>query len=493
MIRHALWISVLFATTISAQEFVGPKVDPASISVTKDIVYRTVGTETFTFDLYHPQGAAIVPVAITCNIGNRGMKEWPGYVGWGEATAAAGIASVQYSAIGEDATGQFDALMETLRARAGELRIDPTRIVLWAGSSNVQLGLPLAMSSGRDYIRGAVIYYGSAEIDAIRSDLPVYFVRAGLDQKSLNERIDSLAARALSANAPWTIDSFGGGVHGFDIFNDNDLSREIIARTLQFMTRVTTPELARAYKATGEEAALGAAFNREEWATAIDGFTELVAAKPNDPDAHLRLGLSLYGGARYAEALPELEKAWQLGRRGPRDTGVPAARAAAKSGNVDRTVHWLSTVLSTPHVSLADIRADDAFVSVLKEPALIALLAEIEEQNAIVALLESGKTSEGIDALTRSKTKRFAREDVLKGLGYRVLSRGHNESAIAVFELWTRRNRQSADAWESLSEALERVNRNEDALEYARRALGLAPEPSVRQAAEGRIARLTKK
>jgi len=493
MFRTALvLLPVLLATSLSAQQFVGPQVDPKSISVTKEIAYRSVSGQTLTFDLYRPSGDAVVPVAITCNVGIRGMKDWPGYVGWGKATAAAGMAAVHYDAMGDDGIAGFDALMETLRAKAKELRIDPTRVVLWAGSANVQVGLPLAMDARRDYIRGAVIYYGDAPIASIRSDLPVFFVRAGLDQKGLNDRIDAMLARVLAANAPWSIESYGGGLHGFDIFNDNELSREIIARTLRFMTRVTEPALARAYEETSGEAELVAALNAGNWQKAIDGYGSRVGTKPDDADSRLRYGYALYGGGRYADALKELEAAWTLGRRGPRDTGVPAARAATKSGNVERAIYWLEICLNTRFVLPADIRGDTAFESILDEPAVVALFAGVEEQNAILALLETGKTTEGMSALKASKTKRFHEGNTLITIGYRLLDRGHTEPALEVFELATERAPKSANAWESLSEALERAGRGAEAVKKARRALRLDPAPPVREAAEARIGRLAK-
>lgn len=491
MIRSALVIlALLVAAAVSAQPFVGPPVDDAGIAITKEIAYRTVSGQTLTFDFYRPAGDAIVPVAITCNVGIRGMKDWPGYVGWARATANAGMAAVHYDALGEDAIANFDALMESLRAKAGDLRIDPARVVLWAGSANVRLGLPLAMDTTRDYIRGAVIYYGDAPVDTLRADLPVYFVRAGLDQKALNDRIDALLARVLAANAPWTIENYGGGLHGFDLFNDNDLSREIIARTLSFMTRVTVPALSRAYAETSTDAVLAGALHTGQWQKAIEGYGARVAAKPDDADANLRHGYALYGGERYADALVALEKAWALGRRGPWDTGVPAARAAAKAGNVDRAIAWLDTCLSTPHVRPDHIRADAAFADVLSDPRAVTLFAEIEEQNAILSTLESGKTAEGLKALKASDATRFRSENVLVSLGYRLLNRGHTDASLGVFALATERNPKSANAWESLSEAEERAGKDRDAVRNAKRSLTLDPSPDVRQSAEERIARL---
>ncbi|MCM2315183.1 MAG: tetratricopeptide repeat protein [Thermoanaerobaculia bacterium] len=491
MFRIALVsLSLLIATTATAQQFVGPPVDSSRIVVTKEIAYRELGGQTLTFDLYRPAGDAVVAVAITCNIGIRGMKDWPGYVGWGKATAAAGMAAVHYDALGNDAIANFDALMETLRSKAAELRIDPTRVVLWAGSANVQLGLPLAMDAKRGYLRGAVIYYGDAPVTTIRADFPVFFVRAGLDQKALNDRIDTLLGRVLTANAPWTIENYGGGLHGFDIFNDNDLSREIIARTLSFMTRVTEPGLARAYVEASVEAELVGALNSGQWQKAIDGYGARVAANANDADAHLKYGYALYGAGRYDDALRELEAAWSGGRKGPRDTALPAARAAAQKADLDRAIHWLDICFSTPFVTPADVRADAAFTSILANPRIVALLAETEEQNAIIATLESGETVAGMEALSASRAKRLQREGTLLAIGYRLLNRGHTEASLSVFRIATERHPKSANAWESYSEALERAGRNDDALKQARRALKLEPAPEVKKAAEERIARL---
>lgn len=493
MFRNALVsLSLLIATSATAQQFVGPPVDSSRIVVTKEIAYRDLSGQTLTFDLYRPAGDAIVPVAITCNIGIRGMKEWPGYVGWGRATAAAGMAAVHYDALGDDAVANFDALMATLRSKADELRIDPTRVVLWAGSTNVQLGLPLAMDAKRSYLRGAVIYYGDAPASTLRADFPVFFVRAGLDQKALNDRIDTLLGRVLTANAPWTIENYGGGLHGFDIFNDNEVSREIIARTLNFMTRVTAPGLARAYVEASVEAELVGALNSGQWQKAIDGYGARVAANGNDADAHLKYGYALYGAGRYDDALRELEAAWSGGRKGPRDTGLPAARAAAKKGDVDRAIDWLDICFGTPFVTPADVRADAAFAAILAEPRSVGLLAETEEQNAIIATLEAGKTVEGMNALAASSAKRLQREGTLVSIGYRLLNRGHTDASLAVFRLATERHPKSANAWESYSEAFERAGRHDDAVKQARRALKLNPAPEVKKAAEERLARLGK-
>ncbi len=488
-ILTAALLTLACSSSLLSQQFVYPRPDPSKITVKHDIPYQKVDGRELTFDIYRPAGSAVVPVVITCNVGINSMKGWPGYVGWGEATAAAGLASVHYDGT-EDWNATFAALMKELVARADELKIDPSRVVLWGGSTNVRLALPFAMDPARDYIRGAVIYYGIAEVPELHPGRPVFFVRAGLDRPQLNDPIDVLLARALRENVPWTIENYGGGLHGFDIFNDNDVSREIIRRTLDFMNAVTTDKLALAYTASASDAKLAAAFARGEWALAVEGYTAKVKSNPRDGESHLRLGEALYQTGRYDEALTHMEAAWEMGRRGPRDTGLPAARAAARAGNIERTAHWLGVVLRTPFVTEEQVRADEAFGAVLESEAVRTLLAAVAEQNELVALLAEGKSAVAIQRLRQTSNPHLISEATLITLGYRTLGTGRAADAVSIFLIAVERYPRSANAWDSLSEAEEAAGRDAKAVESARRALALDPPENVRVAAKGRLERL---
>src|SRR6185436_620727 len=98
------------------------------------------------------------------------------------------------------------------------------RIALWSCSSNVRRGLPLVQSLGPE-VRSGVVYYGSADVPSVRLDRPLLVVRAGLDNPDLNREIDAFAARALKANAPVEVLNLPAAVHGFDIRDDNDVTR----------------------------------------------------------------------------------------------------------------------------------------------------------------------------------------------------------------------------------------------------------------------------
>ena len=66
--------------------------------------------------------------------------------------------------------------------------------------------------------------------------VPLFVARAGRDAiPTLNERLDRFVAAALAANAPITLLNHPAGVHGFDVENDDERSREIIRAALEFM------------------------------------------------------------------------------------------------------------------------------------------------------------------------------------------------------------------------------------------------------------------
>ena len=64
---------------------------------------------------------------------------------------------------------------------------------------------------------------------------PLLVARAGLDQPWLNATVDAFVARALAANATLDVLNHPTGRHAFDVLDDDDRSREILARTLDFV------------------------------------------------------------------------------------------------------------------------------------------------------------------------------------------------------------------------------------------------------------------
>jgi tetratricopeptide (TPR) repeat protein len=237
-------------------------------------------------------------------------------------------------------------------------------VIAWSG--NVSTGLPAVEDPQRKAIKAAVIYYGSADLPQVRLDLPVLFVRAGLDQPSTNQSLDRRTAAGIAANAPWTVLNYPGGRHGFDVLDDNDLSREIIEETFRFAQLAISDSHQSALQAGLAEASAAGAMATGDFAKAAALYHELVAAHPQDARLRLAYGNALTGAKQYKEARAQFDRAKAIGGLGARDLGLSAAKACALDHDPEAAMAWLKTI--PPQFLPASIQSDADFAA-LKDRA----------------------------------------------------------------------------------------------------------------------------
>jgi tetratricopeptide (TPR) repeat protein len=303
-----------------------------------------------------------------------GMKERAQQTGWAKLAAGAGLAAVNYDSHRGGEESDFDELAAYLRAHADELGVDAQRLAFLAWSGHVSRGLGVAMSAQRRELRAAVFLYGIGNVDSLRLDLPTLLVRAGRDTPGLNRSLDALVARGLAANAPITVINYGSGLHGFDIANDNDMSREIIDRILAFMVSYTMPRTADAVTTDLAVVRAAAALYNGQFAAAAAAYEPLVRADTASVDLQLRLGEALLGAGQYERALEHLQRAWDHSDKGRvRDIGYPAAVAAAKLHNYDAAAPWVR-LLMTRGMTADMLRADANLEGLRADPRFEALL-----------------------------------------------------------------------------------------------------------------------
>jgi hypothetical protein len=111
------------------------------------------------------------------------------------------------------------------------------------------------------FVRCAVVYYGSMDLQPARTLIPasvpddelrafspiaylaaepdrvppLYIARAGLDHPGLDSALDRFVQEALARNLAIILVNHPQGQHAFDIVDDGPRSREIIRVTLEFM------------------------------------------------------------------------------------------------------------------------------------------------------------------------------------------------------------------------------------------------------------------
>jgi dienelactone hydrolase len=320
---------------------------PAAASfVRTDVPYTTSNGAPVGMDVYRPAKSgpnALLPAFVFLNsTASRSLRTSELYRGWAEATTARGMVALVPDATMDFAVG-FDALLAYVRDHARQLKIDPERIAVYAASGNAFGSLPVIEDPKRTGIAAAVVYYGAGYVTAFRPDLPILFVRAGLDRPGMNEDLDSLVAAGLRANAPVSVINYPSGRHGFETLDDNDATRDVIERTFRFVERALDPKQRAALKAGLPVARAAGAMRSGDYTTAAALYGELVAKQPDDAMLRLSYGEALLGAGRAHEARAEFDRLKDKGL-GYRDLGLPAARAALADGDPADAVAWLKTI-----------------------------------------------------------------------------------------------------------------------------------------------------
>lgn len=336
----ALTIGVATNTTVAQEpRFLYPAPAPGVVTVRRDV---PIGARGLLMDVYRPSSGGRAPALIFFSTGARATAF---YASWAQTAASKGIVGIVPDLRPDSGRGDFQALVAHVTAHAADYGIDPEALAVYAGSGNVSTAFPIVEDPTSTAIKAAVMYYGGANIQQFRRDLPLLYVRAGLDRPDVNTTIITLASRALSQNAPVTVLNHPTGHHAFEIVDDDSSTRDVIDRTLEFIKRATAPAYQIALRAGQREATAAAHVATGNFAGASMIYRELVAAKPDDSRMRLSFGEALLGDAKYREACAQFEQLKGKGL-GPRDLGLPAARACARNGDLDAALAWLKSIPS---------------------------------------------------------------------------------------------------------------------------------------------------
>jgi acetyl esterase/lipase len=157
------------------------------------------------------------------------------------------------------AQGDVSALLEHVRVHSASYNIDPNRLLLWAFAGGGPL-LTVALNPPRASICGLIAYYcvldfamaaksgapaapreilenlsPAVQVRRNGCHAPILAVRAGRDTASSHRSLATFLEAALAGDVAIELLNHPEGEHAFDVRNDDARSREIIARTLQFI------------------------------------------------------------------------------------------------------------------------------------------------------------------------------------------------------------------------------------------------------------------
>ena len=359
----------------------------AEVVVRKGIVFQPAAEAqlSLSFDLYTPpdfrpaaKAGGVLPVVVFVNgVGYREMTEWGQYTSWARAVACEGLAAITYQATSNRAGDDLDALMDYLKAHQAELALDASNVAWWACSDNVQVALPKAMSNTRKYLRCAVFYYGMPEQQpsVVRPDLSFLIVKAGVDTPVLNERIDRFAALAAAANVDLTYIVHASARHAFDVSEDSVRTRDVIQDTLKFLRLQLSPELQKESEVAAIERRAKLAYFREDWADMLKAYNELTRLRPEDGEAHYRLGYARIFLGKYEEAEPAFARAAELNYMKASST-YNVACCRSRMGDVDGALVALRQALEYGFENRALLKEDPDLATLRGDPRYAELLKE---------------------------------------------------------------------------------------------------------------------
>jgi hypothetical protein len=242
-----------------------------NVTVRRDVEYRATDAGPLTLDLYYPPDAApgartpgVIFVTGYSDLGAQKMfgcrfKDMASYASWGRLAAASGMVGITYA--NSDPGADANAVLQHVRQHAASLDVDENRIAVWSCSGNVPNALSVMMQPVQDFLKCAVLCYGlmldldgstavadaasqvgfantsaGKSVDDLPRGLPLFIARAGRDEfPGLNDTIDRFLAAALRRNLPVTFVNHAEGPHAFDMFDDSEMSREIVRRILSFL------------------------------------------------------------------------------------------------------------------------------------------------------------------------------------------------------------------------------------------------------------------
>ena len=106
----------------------------------------------------------------------------------------------------------------------------------------------------------------------------------------------------------------------FDVEEDSVRTRDIIQDTLKFMRIQLSTEQQRESEVAALERRARLAFFRSDWAEMMRAYDELTKLRPDDGEAHYRLGYARSFLGHFEEALPSFERAAELNYMRPSAT-----------------------------------------------------------------------------------------------------------------------------------------------------------------------------
>lgn len=222
------------------------------VQAKKNITYKTYGNnQKLGFDIYYPlnnaEGKKAYPlIMIHGAAGIPSLKDSGAYNSWGRIGAASGYATIVFNwrawdrkSADANAEDIADAI-KYIREHAEDLNINPDHMSVFAFSAGVNQGIRKTLEVDTGFVDSIVEYYGELPLEVLdKADgkkLPPMFLADAAYDDMINKKInEEFFNKATSMNYQITRVVHENGGHGFEVFDDNMTTYEIIKKSLEFV------------------------------------------------------------------------------------------------------------------------------------------------------------------------------------------------------------------------------------------------------------------
>lgn len=211
-----------------------------------NIIYNSTQDKPLKLDIFYPlestsqQSKTVILAHGSSSMEN--IKDMAVFQSWGKVMAASGFTTIVFNWRPDDFPMDMSALISFVRANHEELEIYKDNISIFGFSAGVENAIKESIKGNSDYIKSIVAYYGKIDPSSFelleKNHCPAVFIAMGAldDNYSTdcnNEFVNN--AKKLGASVEMIIHS--KGEHGFDVFNDDEETKVIIDRTIDFIMK----------------------------------------------------------------------------------------------------------------------------------------------------------------------------------------------------------------------------------------------------------------
>lgn len=215
------------------------------VVVVKDIVYKTDHNKDLKMDVYYPfdKNDAYRDHTVILVHGSgplESYKDTAVYSSWGRVIAANGFTVVVFNWRPLMQTGDVEDLIKYVRYNAGSLKINSENISIFAFSAGVKEGVSEALKTDTGFLESIVAYYGEVDPSILTSErnskLPPMFIAMAANDTIIPSAVnDKFIEEAKKGGAEIVSITHSTGLHGFDVTNNDEETKNIIEKTLKFL------------------------------------------------------------------------------------------------------------------------------------------------------------------------------------------------------------------------------------------------------------------